>query len=167
MVGAQHLVGMGDIHVASGPAAYTCLGLGSCIGLAALDSRSGVSGMVHIMLPKTFPGKAIEKPGKFADIALTEMLGQMEKLGANPRSIVVAYAGGAQVFQFGNGGANRMDVGRRNAEAVAEEVARLKLRVVATEVGGNNGRTVTFDAATGEVRVRSVHGGEKTLARLR
>lgn len=163
----QYLCGIADIHVAKGPALYTCLGLGSCIGVAALDAAHAVSGMIHVMLPEAFPDRPVEKPGKFADTGLPAMIQLMAKLGADPRRIVVAYAGGAQVFKFGTSGPGKLDVGLRNSAAVADHVKRLGLRVIATEVGGSNGRTVTFDASTGEVKVRSVQGGEKVLAILK
>lgn len=163
----QFLCGIADIHVAKGPALYTCLGLGSCIGIAAIDVANSVSGMVHVMLPEAFPDRPVEKPGKFANTGVPAMIQMMTKLGADPRRIVVAYAGGAQVFKFGNSGPGKLDVGVRNSTAVAEQVKLLGLRVVAIDVGGSNGRTVTFDASTGEVKVRSVQGGEKVLAILK
>lgn len=164
---AQYLVGMSEIHVAKGPAIFTCLGLGSCIGLAALDVTSDVAGMIHIMLPEAFPDKPVEKPGKFADTGIKEWLRLLERAGAQTSRMKIAYAGGAQVFKFGANADSRLDVGARNAVAVAEHLKRLGLRVLATDVGGNSGRTVTLDSATGILRVRTVAGGERDLVNLR
>ena len=45
-------VGMGEIVFSSRPdEILVCVGLGSCIGLAAHDRLAGVGGMVHILLP--------------------------------------------------------------------------------------------------------------------
>jgi chemotaxis protein CheD len=166
-IASPMVCGIADIHTSKGPAIYTCLGLGSCIGLAAYEASSDVSGMIHVMLPEAFPDRPVDKPGKFADTGMPALVEQMARLGADRRRIVVAYAGGAQVFKFGAAGPGRLDVGHRNAAAVAGQAAKLGLRVVASEAGGSNGRSVTFDATTGEVRVRSVQGGERVLATLK
>lgn len=163
----QILVGMADLKLAEGPAHLTCLGLGSCIGLVAMEPDSGVCGMVHIMLPEAFKDKPVDKPGKFADTGIPELLRQLEKAGVSSRKLVLAYAGGAQVFKYGADQGNRLDVGLRNSAAVAEHLKRLGARVLATDTGGNSGRTMIVNTATGEVRVRTVAGGEKTLCVLR
>lgn len=165
--GVQLLVGMADIQVHKGSALFTCLGLGSCIGLAALDPESNVAGMVHVMLPESFKDKPVEKPGKFADTGIRELLDQMRKIGADPTRLRIAYAGGAQVFKFGSNADSRLDVGARNGVAVEQMVRSLGFRPVAVDVGGSVGRTVMFASETGEVRVRTVAGGERVLCKLR
>jgi len=163
----QFLVGMSEIHVAKGPAIFTCLGLGSCIGLAALDVTTDVAGMIHIMLPEAFPDKPVDKLGKFADTGIKEWLRLLERAGAQTSRMKIAYAGGAQVFKFGANADSRLDVGARNATAVAEHLKRLGLRALAIDVGGSSGRTVTLDTVTGLMRVRTVAAGEKELVNLR
>lgn len=168
MTGSQYLVGMADIHSTKGPAVYTCLGLGSCIGLAFLDPHSDVSGMIHIMLPEKFPNRPVDKPGKYADTGIEELMAQLDKLGARKGALRLAYAGGAQVFKFGAGNPDsKLEVGARNAKAVKEILSNLGLRPLAVDVGGSVGRTVTFCTTTGEFKVRTVNGGEKLLCKLR
>lgn len=168
MVGAQHLVGMAELYAVKGTAKYTCLGLGSCIGLALWDASVDVSGMIHIMLPEKFPNKPIDKIGKFADTGIPELIQQMEALGASKRRLVAAYAGGAQVFKFGSSTAgSKLEVGARNALATKEILGQLGIRVIGQDVGGTLGRTVTYDTATGEIRVRTVTGGEQSLCKLK
>lgn len=168
MTASRHMVGMAEISVAKGPALYTCLGLGSCIGLALYDPSADVSGMVHIMLPEKFPNRPIDKPGKFADTGIPELLALMERYGANTRGLKAAYAGGAQVFKFGQGATDtKLEVGLRNASAVQELMSKLGIRPLATDVGGSVGRTVTFCTISGEFKVRTVNAGEKLLCKLR
>lgn len=158
---------MADIQLAKGPAVFTCLGLGSCIGLVAHDRFSDVTGMVHIMLPEAFKDKPVDKPGKFADTGIVEMLRLMTGMGADAKRMVIAYAGGAQVFKYGAGGSNRLDVGVRNGVAVDVVVKKLGLRLLGSDVGGSNGRTVTVDASTGVVKVRTLVMGERILCNLK
>lgn len=160
-------VGMGDLFVCKGPALYHCIGLGSCIGLAMMDPRAEISGCVHIMLPESFPGKPVDKIGKFADLAVEELIKQMEALGANRRMIRLAYAGGAQVFKFGDQRPNNIQVGARNIVKVEEELARLRMVGVAKDIGGTSGRTMVFDACTGEIRVKTLNHSEDVLTNLK
>lgn len=165
--GTQLLVGMAEIKVAKGPATFTCLGLGSCIGLVAFDEQADVWGMVHIMLPEAFKDKPVDKIGKFANTGIPAMIAEMEKLGASPSRMVMALTGGAQVFKFGSAASSRLDVGARNAEATLEILRGMRAKISAQDTGGSSGRTMIVKSDTGVVTVRTVHGGETELCCLR
>lgn len=160
-------VGIAEIAVTKEAATLVCLGLGSCIGVCAYDAASKVAGMIHIMLPEQFPGRPLEKPGKFADTGIPELLRLMRASGADPSRLQVAYAGGAQVFKFGADTASKLDVGARNCVAVEQHVKQAGLKPLAIDVGGSSGRTLTFDTTTGEIRSRTIAGGEKILCTFR
>lgn len=166
-VASSILVGMAEIQTIKGAGKFTCLGLGSCIGLCGLDPVSNVSGMVHVMLPEAFDPKNVEKPGKFADTGVPELLKLLEGMGAQRSRMVWAMAGGAQVFRFSADPGTRMDIGARNTTAVTEQIQRLGLKLVAKDVGGSLGRTVNCTVETGEFYVKTVSQGEKLLCRLR
>jgi len=156
-------VGMAEVKIAREGEMLSALGLGSCIGLAAYCRRTKIGGMVHIMLPAAFANQEIDKPGKFADSGIPALLDAMKAAGAGSQ-LVFAYAGGAQVF-IGSGKAG-MDIGARNAEAVKTLLDKAPGKVKAYEVGGNEGRTLSFFPETGLVTVRSVRGGTRDLCRL-
>lgn len=166
-VATSVLVGMADIQVLKGTGQFTCLGLGSCIGLSALDPVANVGGMVHVMLPEAFNDREVDKPGKFADTGVIELVRQMEKLGASRGRLITAMVGGAQVFKFGAQSGGKLDIGARNTKAVQEQLKALGLRCVASEVGGHLGRTVTMAVDTGLVVVKTVSQGERPLCNLR
>ncbi|HAY14833.1 MAG TPA: hypothetical protein PLB31_11465, partial [Fimbriimonadaceae bacterium] len=90
----------------------------------------------------------------------------MEKMGANKRYMRVAIAGGAQVFKFNNTGANNLDIGRRNGEAVIEQLTKAGLRILAKDIGGTHGRTVTFTVPDGKVEVKTLSQGVAELCYL-
>jgi len=167
MAAGQVLVGMAEIKVIKGTGQLTCLGLGSCIGLLAYDAESGVCGMAHIMLPEAFKDKTVDKPGKFADTGVPALLAEIEKAGGNIRRLTWVFTGGAQVFKYGAGTASKLDVGARNGEAVNAHLKKLGARILAQDIGGTSGRTMVANIETGEVRVRTVQGGEKTLCQLK
>lgn len=142
----------------------TALGLGSCIGICAYDPITRVGGMAHVVLPESM-GKAQELPAKSADIALPNLIESMVKAGAQRSRIRLAIAGGAQLFAF-MGASNHMDIGSRNGEAVGNAIKIEKLRVVASDLGGNTGRTLKLYTDTGTVSVRRAGEPEKTLVKL-
>jgi chemotaxis protein CheD len=166
-VASNVMVAMAEMHVIKGSGAFSCLGLGSCIGLCMLDPVTNVGGMVHVMLPETFPDRTADKLGKFANTAVPELMDQLVAAGAKKERLVCAIAGGAQVFKFGTEGTNRLEIGRRNAEAVLTHLKSRGLSPRAQEVGGSLGRTMTLVIETGVVSVRTVTQGEKTLCNLR
>lgn len=162
VVHAPTLIGLAELQATSAAAMLTCLGLGSCVSVCALDPEANVSGMAHIMLPKSAETQ-VDKPAKFADTGVTELVQSMEKLGASRERLVVAVAGGASV---GNPDQN-WDLGKRNSEAVIEQINRLGIKCVAHDLGGSQGRTVTMSSDTGSVVVRTISKGEDVLCSLR
>ncbi|MBS1724939.1 MAG: hypothetical protein JSS66_18520 [Armatimonadetes bacterium] len=158
MSSIQISVGMADIKVAKGPAHFTCKGLGSSIGFVALDAATNVSGVAHLMLPKSFPGKPVTRLGQFVDTGVQALIHLMKEAGAEPGTTVVAYAGGAQVSRYGASGVARLDLGDRNVAEVAELVKTMGLKLAGSDIGGANARTLTVDTQTGEVKVDTATG---------
>jgi len=163
----QILVGMSQIQVRQGGAKFICFGLGASIGLVAIDSEADVTGVAHIILPESSQNKPQEKPGAFADTAIPELIQQMESQGAHPSRIICAFVGGAGVFTFGGEPDSRLNIGARNSRAVEQQLNRAGLRTLVADVGGCNGRTLSVDSASGEVRVRTINDGERTLCLLK
>lgn len=139
------------------------LGLGSCIGLCVFDPHIKVGCMAHIVLPEAKAGST--EVGKYADTAVPYVIKEMLARGALQYRMRVAIAGGAQLFKF-DGSESKLDVGRRNAETVKRMLSKAKLKLIAEDIGGNQGRTLTMDAATGLVTVKQNGRDMKVLADL-
>ena len=163
MMADSLMVGMAEIKTtAKNDDILMALGLGSCVGVCAFDAQAGITGLAHVVLPDS--GGSAETPGKFADTAVPHLLEQMARLGANVSRIKVALAGGAQLFAF-KGGGPRLEIGLRNAEAVSAQLKQRNIPVVATDLGGNTGRTVHL-MPDGRVRVKTIGQGERELTSL-
>ncbi len=157
------MVGMAEVKVARSPeAVLMALGLGSCIGVCAFDEQAGVAGLAHVVLPDSQGHEA--NAGKFANTAVPLLLEEMTKQGASVARVRVALAGGAQLFVTQNSGL-RLEIGPRNAAAVQAALQQLKIPIIATDLGGNVGRTVHL-FANGLVRVKTIGQGEKELVTL-
>lgn len=154
-------VGMADLKVATAPDILVTLGLGSCIGVCIWDPFTKIGGMAHIMLPIA-NAKDLSNKAKYADTAIGVLFNGVCKLGASPSKLQAKMAGGAQMFSFA-GKPPILKIGDRNAEAVTEELKRLGIRLVASDVGGNAGRTIHYDLQTGALKVRTIRQGEKII----
>lgn len=140
------------------------LGLGSCIGLCLFDPIQKLGCLVHIVLPQSRPGDSRE-PGRYADTAIPHVIQEMMNRGAARSRIRTAIAGGAQLFKI-DGAVDRLDVGRRNIEAVKKLLLESHLKLIAEDVGGGCGRTVIFNTSSGEVLVKQAGNPEVCLTNL-
>lgn len=131
-------------------------GLGSCIGLALVDRSAGVAGLAHIVLPEST--ETDRDPGKFADLAVPELIDRVCRAGATRRRLEAVLAGGARMFELGE-----LDIGARNAEAVRKGLTASGLPVRAAEVGGSRGRTLRIDLNDCTITVKEAGGDAVTL----
>jgi len=148
---------MGEIAVSAGDGdELIALGLGSCIGLALIDRQAGVAGLAHVVLPESRDSAG--EPGKFADLAVPELIARMKRAGASGRMEAVL-TGGARMFELGS----ELDIGARNEAAVRSALAHARIKVAAAATGGNRGRTVKVVPGDGTVSVREAGGETVTL----
>jgi chemotaxis protein CheD len=150
-------VRMGEIEV-SGRAGdeLVARGLGSCIGLALVDRFAGIAGLAHIVLPESSPTD--RQAGKFADLAVPELIDSIVRAGASRRRLEAVLAGGARMFELGE-----LDIGARNADAVRSGLAASGLAVRAAETGGSRGRTLRVEVGDCTVTVKEAGGKSITL----
>jgi len=151
---------MGE-YVASATAGdvLVSLGLGSCIGLALIDRRSGVCGLAHVVLPSGTPRPG-ESPGKWANTAVPALLEEMAALGARSPRMEALLVGGASMFAAVSGA---LEVGSRNEAAVRDELRRRRIPVLSAATGGSRGRTIKVYVDGGRVAVREAGATETTL----
>ncbi len=160
-------VRIGDLQVASSGRStrLVTVGLGSCVGVAVIDTQGGGAGLAHVFLPEQPTGGPRDGAGAgtYADTAVPELVRRVLVLGGGseePRRLIAVVAGGAQMFS-GRSGA---DVGDRNVAAVRSALEAVGVRVVAEDVGGSNGRTMRVDPGPGAlVTVRVVGGVEREI----
>lgn len=162
MAGTTLKIGMADLKVSKAPDLLTTLGLGSCVGVTLYDKTTKAVGMVHVMLPSSKEIKNNENKAKFADTGVQALFDEMIKLGCKKLNLVAKIAGGSQMFNFNSGG-DKLKVGERNAQAVKEKLKQLGIPLKAEDTGGNFGRTIVLDSANGNLFVKTIGHGEKTI----
>jgi chemotaxis protein CheD len=135
------------------------LGLGSCIGLALLDRRTGVAGLAHVVLPDS-GGQPADNKLKFADHAVPELVERVVAKGGRRLRLEAALVGGASMFATSS---TTLEVGQRNEAAVREQLKALRIPVIAAETGGKRGRTIRVYVDTTMVTVREAGGKDHEL----
>jgi len=141
---------VGGVHASAEPVIVRTL-LGSCVAVVLWDPRLRVGGMNHFLLPDG--GGDDDLPTRFGVHAMDRLIGEMLKLGADPRRFVAKVFGGASVLALNGGGGG---VPEANLAFVRTFLAREGLHVVATSVGGTLPRQVRLFTDSGKVLVRRV-----------
>ncbi len=154
-------VAIGQWAVAAAPARIRTL-LGSCVGVAPYDRVVKIGGLAHIVLPEA--RGAVDHPGKYADTAIPAMIVDFDRrLGGNAKLRLVAkLVGGARMFRLPsventNSGLN---IGQRNQEAIEQILTVLRIPVLARDLGGEAGRRMTLDTASGMITIKVPGGAE-------
>jgi chemotaxis protein CheD len=152
-------VGIAEYEVTTDGAHLTTSGLGSCIGVGLVDVASGVAGLVHVMLPSAEEVDD-DNPAKFADSGTELLVAEMERNGADASGLRAKIAGGSDMLDFSESGAS---IGARNADQVRETLADHGIPIVGEDVGGDHGRSLRLEAATGDLVVKSANEPDRRL----
>lgn len=154
---------IGELVTASGECTLAVYGLGSCVAVILFDAARGVGGLAHVLLPgrKAATDTATDLPAKYAEDAVQLLKSGLVGIGANPEGLQAALAGGARLFQA----ETDVDrgVGQRNLESLKAALAERGIELVASETGGDQGRTVFFDLPECVLRVRTLRSGWRRL----
>jgi chemotaxis protein CheD len=149
--GEDRHVGIAELAVATDGARLVTSGLGSCVAVALHDAD--VRGLAHVMLPEEDREGEGTRPAKYADSGVRRLVEEMVREGADREAMTAKLAGGSEMLALSQ------RVGERNVAAVETTLDRLDVPVVASEVGGERGRSLVF-VPDGDLVVRTA-GGEK------
>ncbi len=156
-------VGIADMDTVREPDKIRTLGLGSCVGIVIYDETKKIAGMAHILLPDS--GVTKQNPinqAKYADTAIPLLVEKLVDMGARRYAMKAKIAGGAEMFKVDNS-SELLRIGPRNVEASLEELEKLRIPVIAKDVGGSIGRTIEFDPATSLLKIRKVNREELVI----
>ncbi len=126
--------------------------LGSCISVSLRDPQTAAAALSHCVLPNAPPAAAAHDRYRFCDTAVEGMLEWFADRNVPAARLEVKIFGGAEVLP-GCAGAS---VGALNAQRAISVLARFGLKPQARETGGDSGRYLVFDTATGGVWIRQL-----------
>jgi len=162
-VTSRRTVRVADLITGRGEGTLSALGLGSCVAIVLWDPVTKAGGMAHVLLPSPPPrSPALHVAGRYAQSAVPALIEAVLALGATRASISARIAGGASMFTnlIAPG---LIHTGERNVLATREALHTHGIPVRGEWVGGDFGRTVVFDIASGKVTASSVRHGAREL----
>ena len=156
------LVRVGELMVTQAPARLAAVGLGSCVAIIMYDQSARLGGLAHVLLPSQGMSRVRGEPGRFAQTAVPALIERLIARGARSPMIAARLVGGASMFTSLTP-PGTIQMGDRNVVAAREALHRHGVRLIREAVGGDYGRTVDFDLASGSVTVSSYQHGVETL----
>jgi chemotaxis protein CheD len=156
----------GEIRISSDQETIFAIpNLGTGVALAIYDNSLPVGAIAHIVLPESTLTNthAEELPGKYANLAIPALLEKFTEAGGQKRNSVVRIVGGAQLFNFGGGGGNILNIGARNATAIRAAMSKHGFVIQKADTGGNKGKSLQFILSTGQLIVCPIGGHEYPL----
>jgi chemotaxis protein CheD len=155
-------VRVAEIVVERSPGTLVALGLGSCVAIVLHDPVAGVGGIAHVLLPSAPPGRTVAAPGRYAQSAIPLLVEQVLAAGADRARLTARLVGGAAMFT-NLSAPGIIHVGERNTLAAREALQGQNVRVTGEWIGGDFGRSISYDLGTGVVRVSSVRHGVREI----
>jgi len=152
-------VGFSEYVTATQGQTILAYGLGSCVGVIVRDAAAAVGGMAVAVLPEAEAG-ADSIGAKYADSAASELVEAVVDRGGRYGDLEAVVVGGATIVEFDDLGT---DVGDASVAAARDQLGNLGVAVAAEDVGGEQGRVVRFDTATGAVAVTRADGSTRSL----
>lgn len=155
----RNRVNIAQSHIDRGPTTLRASGLGSCVAVGLFDPETLIGGLGHMLLPHRPDAGPLGLASKYVDAGIFQMVDELVRAGANRDGLVAKIAGGANMFETSYQTLIN-SIGARNAKSARETLASLGIPLLGAEVGGNRGRTVEFDLATGNMMVYCAHDDE-------
>ncbi len=155
-------VNLGEIKVSGDKALIYEADVNTSVALIVYDLQNRIGGLAHIVLPESSLSNTYTEhaAGKFADTAVPALLEQFQSAGGQKRTTVVKMVGGAQLFNFGGGAGNLLNMGARTATAIRAAMSKQGLAIEKADTGGNKAKKLQFVLATGQVTVEQIGGRE-------
>lgn len=130
--------------------------LGSCVSACIRDTRTGIGGMNHFMLPHSHAGNWAGdlQSTRFGNFAMEKLINELMKAGCSRESLEIKVFGGGNVTESQNA------VGTDNSNFILRYLEAEGLRCAAEDLGGQLPRRIHYRPATGKVVRRLLGTGD-------
>jgi chemotaxis protein CheD len=171
---SQHNIWLAKIHPGEACVTASTEGvttvLGSCISACLRDTRTGVGGMNHFMLPDEDERHGVDAMERLVNAVLAHGCGERSHLelklvgGSRLPAFAQSASAGSRRSLGGGGKPGTQDTAQRAVDFAHRFSATLRLAIAAEDVGGVQGREVVYWPGTGQLRIRKLRGIEKLVA---
>jgi chemotaxis protein CheD len=139
--------------------------LGSCLSITMFSERIPLAGITHCQLPKcTGLNDNCEnclEPYKYVDCSIKKMLEKFNEHKIKPFEIDIKLFGGADVLSNFSDVENN-SVGKQNIAVAKRIINKNNLNLVASDVGGKQGRKIYFNSKTGGILLYRMNRNEQS-----
>ncbi|MDO1582151.1 chemotaxis protein CheD [Rhizobium oryzicola] len=142
-----HVIG-GQCVVSTSPDTILFTVLGSCVSACIYDPVAGIGGMNHFLLPTGGHRASPENRNRYGDAAMTNLVHSLIRFGAEPERLVAKLYGGRVRRDA------KMDPGTMNAAFARQFLHDAGIKIADARLGDDLARWVTFQPATGLVKLR-------------
>jgi chemotaxis protein CheD len=133
--------------------------LGSCVAVCLSDTKRGIGGMNHFLLPDRGTGGAGSDNVRYGAYAMELLINGMLKQGADRSNLQAKIFGGANMM------GNLRDIGGSNAAFARQFLKDEGIPCIAESLGGNQARRIRYWPVTGQARQLLVQGNIEAEAR--
>lgn len=165
-------LGVGEVFIAEKPVVVWTV-LGSCVAVILRAPSRHVSAICHAQLPapldealdcvESCPHPCFNRLDgsnrlKFVTCCVEYMLAEMSARGVMSREMACAIVGGASLVAVST---RHLGVGQQNVDMARRLVEARGIAMKYTDTGGTAGRTLVFNSATGQIKVRPTSTNEE------
>lgn len=142
----------GDVCFTSEPSLLVTV-LGSCVSVTFYYREQKIAAMCHGFLPCGNCRRNDDTIFRYMNCSLDYIIQRFEQLRIPKQTIETKVFGGACMVN-GDEASPYMTVGYKNIQKTLEILKRENFKIAAIDTGGQYGRKIVFNTATGDVRLR-------------
>ena len=130
--------------------------LGSCVSVCIRDTRNGIGGMNHFMLPEKKGGGASisirgnDNAARYGVYAMEHMMNDIIKYGGKKNNFEIKLCGGGRIIK------SMTDVGQQNIEFIKNFLDAEGYDVVKEDLGDIYPRKVRYNPITGRLLIKKL-----------
>jgi chemotaxis protein CheD len=135
------------------PEAILVTVLGSCVSACIRNPKTGFGGLNHFMLPESEPGEwnGVGAACRYGNFAMEALINEVLKSGCQRRELEVKLFGGASMRHSSS------TIGQENSAFALAYLAAERIPVVASDMGGTQGRRIHYCPFDGKVQRLLLH----------
>ncbi len=143
----------GEYYVTSRDMVLTTV-LGSCVSACVRDTKAGIGGMNHFMLPNDADPACRDSAAamRYGAYAMEVLLNELIKAGAHRQRLEAKVFGGGAVLA----NMTMLNIGERNADFVLRYLQTEQVRIAAQDLKGEMPRRINYFPLSGRVTVRKL-----------
>ncbi len=127
--------------------------LGTCVGVALCDEKTGVGGLIHLLLPEPVSLAGSFQPEKYATTGFPLFLRALYDQGASKKHLKAFIAGGALVGPLFSSDL-KLDIGGRTVERVMSFLKEEDILIEQSETGGFFTCSLSLDLTTWQCDIK-------------